>query len=131
MTLETIATYLEGHGLTPIGRNYLPPSPATAHALYETGGAPSTHVMGSTGPGRAVLEQPTLQLLTRGATETVARTNAQRAFKLLDGLKNYVGADGVRYLWVTANQTPFLIEVDENRRWVYSCNFTIRQEAST
>lgn len=88
------------------------------------GGLDSVRVMGS-GPSAPALERPRVQVLARGATYVEARTKALAALAALD----WYGpgdVDGRHYENIEAVQRPpFLLEVDQNGRFVFAFNAAI------
>lgn len=98
--------------------------------LYETAGGANAYTM-STGTGSAdvTYETPSLQILSRSTSYQTARSRADTAYTILDGLAqvNLPTATGTLYLDVSAVQAPFFTGYDENHRPIVSVNFTIRK----
>lgn len=126
MLLDDIATLLQTAGVGTIGtslfKSQMPATPDTAVALLEYGGLSAEHHMAA-GPGlqRVTIEQPSLQVLCRSTDYPTARTKADVAYKALDGYSGVIG--GVRYGYISARQSPYLIQRDQNDRvWIgFSC----------
>lgn len=132
--LEEIRAHLLTHGITPVAQDQLPDGPGqpdTVVALFATSGLEPDHTMGGGGGGSALLVNPGLQVLARGPRDDrkTARDLAHQVKGKLDGLTN-VTLSGCRYVSVFAVNEPHLVELDENRRPVYACDFTISKEPS-
>ena len=100
----------------------------TIAVLYETGGSPNEYTFStSTGTARVAFEKPSLQMLSRSSDYQTARSQAQVAYTILDGLagRNLPTATGTRYLEITAVQAPFTIGPDDNDRPIVSVNFNV------
>ena len=103
----------------------------TFASIYETGGGPSEHAFSTDTNGvEVVFERPSFQILSRSTTYTIARSQAQVAHTLLDGLnsQNLPTATGTRYLQITAVQSHFFIDRDDNDRFLVSVNFDVWKE---
>lgn len=81
-------------------------------ALIEVPGLPADRV--HDGPA-ANIEQPMIQVLSRGLPHDYmdARTRAEAAYLALDGLTN-VTLSGTAYLWIYAQQPPFVLRQEDN-----------------
>lgn len=129
MTLDEIGAYLaaniSGTTLT-LGTNLflgrLPDSPDTAVALFETGGTLPDHTMG--GASVPAFERARVQALTRAAGYANCRTLAQQVWTALEGVADE-SLSGVRYLRVTAVQSPFPLERDTSDRVIMGQNFEV------
>lgn len=102
--------------------------PDTLTVLYETPGTAPEHTFSATtGQVTRAFEQPTLQILTRSTSYATARTRADTAFTLLDGVagRSLTTAATPTYLSITADQSPFFLQRDRNDRYVLSQNFTV------
>lgn len=105
-------------------------APDTLAVLYETAGGPNTYTFSTTtGTASVDTENPSLQLLSRAVLYSDARTAAQMAYQILDGLagRNLPTATGPRYVEITADQAPFFVNRDENDRNIVSVNFSVRK----
>lgn len=124
MLLDEIGTYLQTQGVGTLAVDLflgrMPATPDTAMSVMEYGGLAPVKAMSAT-PGAAVLEMPSIQVLSRSANYTTARTRAESAYKKLDGFSGVLS--GVRYGFISANQAPFFIQRDENDRvWIgFNC----------
>ena len=138
MLLDDMGDYLtsQGHGATTtstgasisIFRNFLPAEPDSVITMIETGGLPPIHAMASS-PGQAKVEQPGVQILVRHNVSDTARVNIDSVFKSVDGFRTRT-INGVRYLWMTAVQSPFLFDRDESRREIFAFNLHVVKELS-
>ena len=124
MLLDDISDFLVGNGLgAPVQKAQLVELPDTALALRETGGFPTEHRMGTTnGNGRAILDQPTLQVVTRAKDYPTAMSLARLAYQILDGARDQT-INGLLYHFIRALQQPFFLMRDDNQR--YLCAFNI------
>jgi hypothetical protein len=135
--LDDLLDYLSTSGMGTVGStadgslfySQLPPEVIACIGLFETGGLSSIHTF-SGGPGNAVVERPRVQVVSRAATYATARARAQDAFMLLDGLANRT-INGVRYLSITAVQSPFDMGRDDNNYPRVACNFDVVKSLST
>ena len=104
----------------------------TFASIYETPGAGTEYAYStSTGAAARVFQRPSFQILSRSTTFTIAKSQADTADALLDGLadRNLPTATGTRYLQITAAQPPFFLQRDENDRFIVSQNFDVWKEA--
>lgn len=108
-------------------------APDTLAVLYETAGGPNTYTFSTTtGTASVDTENPSLQILSRATSYATARTQAETAYTILDGLaeRNLPTATGTRYIEITADQAPFFVNRDENDRNIVSVNFSVRKVIS-
>lgn len=133
MLLDDMETYLTSGGVGTVGTTLflgsMPPEPDTAVAVYETGGLGTVHTMGNIA-GRAAVEQPGIQIMSRSASYPTARANAQKAFLLLDGMPKR-SINGVQYYWGAARQSPFLVDRDQQNRYLVAFNVDVIKDMST
>jgi hypothetical protein len=133
MLLEDITDYLSSGGVGTVGTDIfasmMPDNPDDCVAVYETGGFPSTHVMGSAAKSVAA-EEPTILVRCRGTTYSTARVLMHRVEQLLDGMRTRT-INGVEYLWAEGMQPPIALGVDLNEREIVSCNYRIMRAAAT
>ena len=126
MILDDLADYLSTSGVGTIGtnlfKNALPSTPDLAVALFLTGGPAPEHRM-SSGPVSAVVERPHVAVWVRDTRYDGAHKKAQDVWRLLDGYSGVL--NGVSYLWASALQTPFPLEVDEAGRQIVACNYEV------
>jgi minor capsid protein len=106
------------------------PVPDTLTVLYETPGTANAYTF-STSATRATVEyeRPTLQILSRSTIYSTARSRAQTAYTILDGLANVnlPTSTGPLYLDFAANQPPFFLQRDANDRYICAVNFGVRK----
>lgn len=135
MLLAEIGDYLSSGGVGTVGADmflgYMPEAPDAVLSLYETGGMGPYRAM-RTCTGSPVAERPRLQVVARAAEHdyAAARLKVQQAYALLEHLGDRT-LGGVRYLWIGAVQSPFLMGRDERGRVLVACNFDVVKEAST
>lgn len=135
MILQDIVDYLTTGGLgmtggTNLFAGFMPSEPNTALAVYQTGGLVSDYAMGDVA-GRAVMEHPRLQVVSRSTDYQVAHANAQKAYLLLDGMPKRA-LNGVQYHWTRPVQPPFLMHRDEAlHRVSLAFNVDVWKELST
>jgi hypothetical protein len=130
--IDDLSDYLSSGGITgTIYKGFLPPTPDTAIAIYETGGVAPIRAMGNVA-GRAVVERPRIQVVCRAGQYDyqAARLKAQDVFALLDGMPART-VNGVSYLDSAAVQSPFLMGRDESGRPKIACNYDVVKRLST
>lgn len=101
-------------------------APDTLTVLYEQPGIANAYTFStSTGNARVAFERPGLQILSRSSDYSTARSRAETAYTILDGLagRNLPTATGTRYLEISAVQAPFFSGRDENDRFIVSTNY--------
>jgi hypothetical protein len=110
---------------------FMPPAPDAASCIYETGGRSPIKAMTNT-PGRAHVEQPSVQIVTRGAVLGYedARATAQALFLIFDGFPTRQ-INGRTYFWGSARQSPFLMAVEEDGRPLIAFNVDLACAMST
>lgn len=113
-------------GAGDLMRGRLQDSPDNAVALMEYGGITPDAVHSV---AQIATDRPSIQASIRGATYEDAQVRAYGIYRALGSLHNAV-VGSVRYLSVTANQTPFLREYDGKERPVFVVNFDIRKDPS-
>lgn len=129
-TLDHIKTYLAAVSPT-LGSLYtteMPESPDACMSILSYAGRPAETGFGVAG---IQYENPGVQLKTRGVAddEDGPHDTLYRAYKELAKVQA-VTLSGVRYLWVSAQQAPYKLEVDGAGRIIYCCNFICRKEPS-
>lgn len=114
---------------TNLFMNFLPDTPNTAVAVYETGGAPPEFVFGSTTPA---WRNPRVQVVSRSTSSQTARTRIETVYRRLAGVSNTTlqGASGPNYLSITPVQDPFLLGRDEQARVTFACNFAVSRPST-
>lgn len=103
----------------------LPSDPSLCCALIEYGGEPPlrTQNEGAAHSSAQGGERPRFQLLCRATDYETGRSLIQSIWEVLDAIVNEEIV-GTFYQRVSAVQQPFLLERDENDRWVFVANFT-------
>jgi hypothetical protein len=104
------------------------PNPNTLTVLYETAGVSNDYTFSSaTGGANVEIERPSFQILSRSSAYQTARSRAETAYQIFDGLagRTLPTATGTRYLEITAVQAPFSIGRDDNERWLVSTNYNV------
>lgn len=133
MLLDDLGDYLSTQGLGAVGavifKSTLPDAPDECISIFESGGFASVHTM-STGPGVAVMEQPTVQVICRSTRYDSARRLAQNVDLVLNGLRDVV-INGISYQWAEAQQSPFQIGKDTQERHEVACNYRILKQVAT
>ena len=130
MVLEDLGVYLEGLALATVGTDlilgHVPPSPSLCCALLEYGGDQPLRNQseGAAGSGAQSGERPRIQLLCRSETYTGGRSLIQSIWQALDGVVNQT-INGTFYVRMAAIQSPFLVELDDNNRYLFSANFNV------
>jgi hypothetical protein len=131
MLLDEMADRLDDEGLVASGyelrKGPMPASPDQVIVLRESGG-PASDV---TFDGQ-VVDRPVLQVVVRGGPNDYQspRNAIETIFRaVVDDWGAFV-VDGVRYLGLTALQTPFPLRVDENDRQELAVNFLVEKEPS-
>ena len=133
MLLDDLADYLSTQGIGTVGTDIFkamsPDTPDDVVVLYESGGFPAEHTM-TTGPGQAVLERPTVQIVCRSARYDSAREVAHQVDQILNGARDTI-INGITYRWIEAMQPPFHISRDARDRQEVGCNYRIQRDAAT
>jgi hypothetical protein len=130
MVLEELGLLLQGAGHGTLGSTLflyqLPDEPDVCIALRGYEGAAPEYTHGGAMPA---FERPRFQLSSRAPLVDEAMAAAWAAWKTLSVIRN-AAVGGVTYLAVNPMQTPFVIERDENNRWVAGANFEVWKEVS-
>lgn len=130
MILEDLGVHLEGLALVTVGTDlilgHLPPDPSECCALLEYGGDPPLRNQseGAARSGAQSGERPRIQLLCRSKTYAGGRSLIQTIWEALDGIVNQT-INGTSYVRMAAIQSPFMLEFDENGRYLFAANFTV------
>lgn len=99
-------------------RDYAPSEPDDVVILHEYAGDPSTP--GVTASGRSV------QIVVRGIDATAVKNKAWQIYNLLDDPEDpIVYFTDTRWAVVSARQTPFKIDTDENGRILWGFNLGV------
>lgn len=130
MVLEDLGVLLEGLALVTVGDDlilgHMPSSPSLCCALLEYGGeAPLRNQSeGAAGAGAQSGERPRIQLLCRSASYTAGRSLIQTIWQALDGVVNQT-INGTGYVRIAALQSPFFLDFDDNKRYLFAANFAV------
>lgn len=135
---DDFADVLSSGGVGTVATNIfvgqMPDNVDTGISVLETGGAPPLCTFGSgatsIGVPASTVERPRVQVLSRSPIYATARAKAQDAFNLLDGLAART-INGVRYLYISAVQSPIDLGRDGNLRAHFSVNFDVVKAVST
>jgi len=128
--LEDLGVLIETNGLATVGTDlflgHLPESPAVCCALLEYGGEQPLRNQseGAARSGAQSGERPRIQLLCRSESYSAGRSLIQSMWDLLDGRVNET-INGVAYIRIAALQSPFLVEMDSNRRYLFGTNLAV------
>jgi hypothetical protein len=95
--------------------------------VYEYKGLPSIHASSNL-PGKALAEQPRIQVVARSESYKLARKKANDCMLVLDGLSETT-INGTRYLYIHALEPPFPMR-DKSDRFLLGCNYQVVKELS-
>ena len=104
----------------------LPAGPGPYMTLKDTGGTGPTRIHNQ---AHAATQRPTAQITVRASTYTTARSMAQAAYAVLDGVFNTT-LSGVMYLSITARQEPTDLGLDDMGRSVVVFNIDAEKAPS-
>ena len=130
MVLEDLGVYLEGLALVTVGTDlilgHMPSSPKVCCALLEYGGDPPLRNQseGAARSGAQSGERPRIQLLCRSDSYVTGRGLIQSIWEALDGVVNQT-INGTSYVRIASLQSPFFLEFDENKRYLFAVNFSV------
>jgi hypothetical protein len=127
--LDELASFLLDAEVVEAGhlfKGVMPDDPDTVIALFESPGLEPEYVHDAEGP---LIERPRLQVQSRAQTYEAARLAAELVHAALARITNQ-NIGGVRYLAVTALQSPFSLGYDINRRALIVCNYQVFKEPS-
>lgn len=128
MMVDDIAGFLQAAGVgtqgTDLFKYRMPDAPDSALCIYEDAGHPPEMVQEG-----IVYDNPSLQVMARDKTYSVARSKIESIVKLIGSLRNtQIGP--AKYLRVIPTQSPFPLGVDDQNRHRLVVNFEVaRQEA--
>lgn len=103
------------------------PAPDTLAVLYETPGRGNGYSFSTGAAATVEYESPSLQIISRSSSYATARSRAQTAYTILDGLAGQT-LSGTLYLDFAAVQPPFSLGRDRNDRYLCAVNFLVRKE---
>lgn len=69
-------------------------------------------------------QQPSMQIVARASSSSIARNKAREAYDALVGIRNETIGDG-QYLWIHVLQEPFELPVDEQGRARFAFNINV------
>jgi hypothetical protein len=125
IAIADLGNYLEQMGFGPIGLGYLGEQDVAASLTSYPGGAPR-FVHNHYEPNESTVR---VQLVVRDTDYAAAKTRAMMLWRALSRVVN-ISLDGTLYLRVTPLQEPEQLDiVDEQRRVLMGCNFTVLKEA--
>lgn len=130
MLLDELGAFIGSKALATVGVDLLlgglKPDPAECCALVEYSGEPPLRNQneGAARSGAQSAERPRVQLLCRSTSYETGRSLIGTITTALDGIVNQ-SLSGVWYLRVSALQSPFFIEEDDNGRQIFGCNFQV------
>jgi len=130
MVLDDLGVFVETAALATVGTNlflgHMPETPSVCCAFLEYGGdAPMRNQSeGAARSGALSGEKPRIQLLCRNTSYPTGHALIRSMATALDGVVNQT-INGVFYIRIAAMQPPFLIEMDDNKRYVFAVNFSI------
>jgi len=128
--LDDLGVLIETEGLATVGTNlflgHLPSSPSECCALLEYGGEQPLRNQseGAARSGAQSGERPRIQLLCRSEAYSTGRSLIQSMWSKLDGVVNQT-INSNAYVRIASLQSPFLIEMDENHRYLFGVNFAV------
>ena len=124
--LDDIGGYIDTNTSFSLGTDLylslLPESPDNCAVLLEDGGSSPVFTMGSVNIPQ--MERPELQIIVRNTSYTTGRALADELFRLLTAISNE-DINGVLYQRIEAIASPALYERDDNRRSLFTVNFTV------
>ena len=132
MLLVELGTFLQTAGDGTLGTDLflgpLPDTPDVCTALYEYGGfAPE----GDIGAGGAIrYEFPRVQVAVRHTSYATGRAKIDTVCDRLCGISNET-LSGVYYVGAWPVQSPYLLDEDENGRWIFAVNFDVHKKPSS
>jgi hypothetical protein len=131
MLIEEVAQLIQAAGHGTLGVDIflyqMPDTPDTCVALREYGGGEPVYVHSRINP---CYELPRFQLVARAPSIPDARLLAHQVWITLQQIKN-VSLGGTFYQRLQPLQSPFIIERDNNDRWVAGANFEAMKEVSS
>lgn len=130
MILDELAAYIDAQTSFTVGTDLfkarMPESPVTALALSEYGGAPPLQTLGPT----LVEERPRVQVTSRAADYTTARTNAKTIWNLFKAFPAGTSLSGIIYKEIVPLQSPFLMMRDALDRPIIAFNLEVAKDFS-
>lgn len=127
--LSDLGGYLDSQSASiTLGTNFfystVPESPDNCVALIEESGVSPMFTQGSN--GLPVIERPQVQILVRHTSYETGRSLIEDLYRILTQVTNQ-SISGTTYLRVAAVSSPVMIERDDNRRCIFTCNFDVQR----
>lgn len=127
--LSDLGGYLDTQSSSiTLGTNFfystIPESPDICVALIEDSGVSPVFTQGTN--GLPVIERPQVQILVRHTSYETGRALIESLYRILTQIANQ-SISGTTYLRVAAIATPTMIERDDNRRCLFTCNFDVQR----
>ncbi len=111
-----------------LGTNFfyglLPETPDNSVVLLENSGVSPVFTQGSVNTPK--IERPQLQFIVRNTSYENGSALANSLYLFLTAIANQ-SINGTQYLRVVAMSSPSVIERDDNRRVLFTCNFDIQR----
>lgn len=123
--VDDIAAHGQTNSLGTVGtdlfKSNLPATPDGATALFQYEGDPTSDSFSG-----VQSENPRLQIQNRAATRATAEQKAYDWLNLLN-LKGNLTVNGKAYRWIKAMHSPAFLKIDENNRFVFVTNYTVKK----
>ena len=103
---------------------FLPESPDNAVAIYENSGVSSIFTQGTV--NTPAIERPQLQFLVRNTSYETGIALANSLYLFITAVANQT-INSTRYLRVVAISNPSVIERDQSKRIIFTCNFDVQR----
>jgi len=127
--LDDIGTYIAANTSLTLGTDLflglMPDDPGNVVAIYENGGATPVSTMG--GASLPVMERPELQVIVRNATYATGRSTAETLYQLLTQVAGQT-LTSTLYHRIEAISAPAVFDRDQNRRVLFTTNFTVLKD---
>lgn len=127
--LADLGGYLDSQSSSiTLGTNFfystVPESPDNCVALVEDAGVSPVFTQGSN--GLPVVERPQVQILVRNTSYESGRALIENLYRILTQITNQ-SIGGRTYLRVSAIASPSMIQRDDSRRCIFTCNFEVQR----
>lgn len=127
--LSDLGSYLDTQSASiTLGTNFfystIPESPDNCVALIEESGVSPVFTQGSS--GLPVIERPQVQILVRNTSYENGQALIENLYRILTQVTNQ-SINGNTYLRVSAIASPAMINRDNNRRCIFTCNFEVQR----
>ena len=104
---------------TDIYVNFMPNTPNNCLVLYDTSYNPSNP--------KYLLDEPGVQIRSRGTTQTTAYNNLLEAFNVLVGKSSFI-KNTTRYTGILSQTNMFSLGLDETNRYMWAVNLRLYVE---